>query len=213
MIDVHHEINAVARQVGTRVLDSGQARVVTLGRTYPVPIEDLWDACTSADRIARWFLPVHGTLAVGERFQLEGNAGGTVTRCDPPRGFDATWEFGDQVSWIELRLTAVSAQATRFELDHIAHVDDDLWAQFGPGAVGIGWDTGLLGLGQHFAAEAAGTEALDASRGPAWLASDEGHAFIAASSEAWHAASLAAGTPAADARAAADRVASAYTGG
>ena len=31
---------------------------------------------------------------------------------------------------------------TRLELEHIAHVDDERWAEFGPGAVGIGWDLG-----------------------------------------------------------------------
>ncbi len=48
------------------------------------------------------------------------------------------------MSWIELRLTPVEDGGTRFELEHIAHVDDERWAEFGPGAVGVGWDTGLL---------------------------------------------------------------------
>ena len=29
-------------------------------------------------------------------------AGGEITACDPPTGFDATWEYGDTVSWIEV---------------------------------------------------------------------------------------------------------------
>jgi uncharacterized protein YndB with AHSA1/START domain len=57
--------------------------------------------CTNPERIPRWFLPVSGELKEGGRYQLEGNAGGTITRCDPPHGFDATWEMGSDMSWIE----------------------------------------------------------------------------------------------------------------
>jgi hypothetical protein len=106
VIDVDMAINAVRREVGGRVLAAGEASVVTLSRSYPAEIADVWDACTNPERIARWFLPVSGELRVGGRYQLKGNAGGTITHCDPPHGFDATWEMGDEVSWIELRLAA-----------------------------------------------------------------------------------------------------------
>src|SRR5437667_221963 len=68
------------------------------------PLGDVWDACTNPERIARWFLPVSGDLREGGSYQLEGNAGGRIERCDPPHGFTATWEWGGNVSWIELRL-------------------------------------------------------------------------------------------------------------
>jgi hypothetical protein len=58
MIDVAHQINAVRRQVGTRTLEAGEARTVVVSQVYDAAVEDVWDACTSADRIARWFLPV-----------------------------------------------------------------------------------------------------------------------------------------------------------
>src|ERR1700753_3911399 len=105
MIDVTEEINAVRREVGGRLLEAGQARVVTLSRSYAADLPDVWDACTSAERIPRWFLPVAGGLKDAGRYQLGGNAGGTVPRCEPPHGFDATWEMGGDVSWIELRLS------------------------------------------------------------------------------------------------------------
>ena len=104
MIDVTEQISAVRREVGGRVLEAGQARVVTVSRSYPAGLADVWDACTNPERIPRWFLPVSGELKEGGRYQLEGNAGGTITRCDPPHGFDATWEMGGDMSWIELRL-------------------------------------------------------------------------------------------------------------
>ncbi|WP_405096624.1 SRPBCC domain-containing protein [Micromonospora sp. NBC_01412] len=101
---------------------------------------------TDPARIVRWFLPVSGELRLHGRHQFEGNAGGEVQRCDPPKSFSATWEFGGQVSWIEVRLTPEPDDRTRFTLEHVAHVDDVIWARFGPGAVGIGCDMGLLGL-------------------------------------------------------------------
>ena len=84
-------------------------------------------------------------------YQLEGNASGTITACDPPAHLEATWEYDGEVSWIAVRL-AVDGDGTELRLVHTAHVDDARWDEFGPGAVGIGWDLSLLGLAQHLAA-------------------------------------------------------------
>src|SRR5581483_3652567 len=132
MIDVVHQINAVQRRVGARTLAAGEACPIVVSQVYDAAVEDVWDACTSAERIPRWFLPVSGELKLGGRYQLEGNAGGTIEGCDPPKSFFATWEYGGQVSWVEVRLNAEDATRTRLEIEHIAHVGDDMWAQFGP---------------------------------------------------------------------------------
>jgi uncharacterized protein YndB with AHSA1/START domain len=212
VIDVASEVNAVQRQVGKRVLEAGQARAVTLTRVYDAPVQDLWDACTNPERIPRWFLPVSGELRLGGRYQLEGNAGGTVEHCDPPRGFTATWEYAETVSWIDVRLSPEpdgSTRSTRLELEHIALVaDDDKWAEFGPGAVGLGWDLALLGLGWHLCKGGA----LDPEQARAWGASPEGRRFISVSSERWRDADIAAGADAAAAARAAERTAAFYTG-
>jgi uncharacterized protein YndB with AHSA1/START domain len=207
MIDVAHQINSVSRQVSTRVLDAGEARVVTVSQTYDTEPEDLWDACTSPSRIPRWFLPVSGELRLGGRYQLEGNAGGTVERCDPPKSFSATWEYDGDVSWIEVRVLSESGGKARFELEHVAHVDDERWAEFGPGAVGVGWDMGLHGLAQHLA----GAPPVDPEATTAWLLSAEGREFATLSSDRWCEANVAAGEDASAARAAADRTTAAYT--
>jgi uncharacterized protein YndB with AHSA1/START domain len=207
MIDVTQQINAVRRQVGTRVLEAGEARTVTVSQSYNAPIEDVWDACTNPERIPRWFLPISGDLRVGGRYQLEGNASGTIERCDPPSGFAATWEYGEQVSWIEVRLTADPEGRTRLALEHIAHVDDGQWAEFGPGAVGIGWDMGFMGLAVYLSS---GGRA-DRQESADWAASAEGREFMSLASERWCDASVAAGTDPAGARAAADRTTAAYT--
>ncbi len=208
MIDVIQQINAVRRQVGARVLEAGEARTVTISQSYGAAVDDVWDAFTNPERIPRWFLPVSGDLRVGGRYQLEGNAGGTIERCEPPKGFAATWEYGGQVSWIEVRLSAQPSGETRVELEHIAHVDDR-WDEFGPGAVGVGWDMGFMGLAIHLSSG----QAVDPQEGMAWTASDEGRRFMSLSSQEWCDASIAAGADADEAQAAAERTMAAYTAG
>ncbi len=208
MIDVKHQISEVRREVGSRVLEAGEARVTTISQAYEGSLDDVWDACTNPERIARWFLPVSGDLRLGGRYQLEGNAGGTIERCDPPRSFAATWESGGQVSWIEVSLAEQPDGRIRLELEHVAHVSAELWAQFGPGAVGVGWDGALMGLALHLS----GDGPLDPQQAAAWMASDDGRQFFTLSSELWGQASIAAGTPAAEALAAAERTTAFYTG-
>ena len=208
MIDVTQTINAVQRRVGARTLEAGEARTTTISRSYDAGIDDLWDACTNPERIRRWFLPVSGDLRLGGRYQLEGNAGGTIERCDPPHGFAATWEYGGDVSWIEVSLRPEAGDRTRFELEHVAHITAERWAEFGPGATGVGWDMGLMGLGLHLASGGS----VNPEEVMAWSASDDGRHFMAMSSQAWCDASIAAGTDPAEARAAAGRTTAAYTG-
>ena len=209
MIDVMHQISSVDRRIGSRTLAAGEARAVTVSRVYDTPPEDLWDACTNPERISRWFLPISGDLRPGGRYELQGNASGTIERCEPPHSLAATWEYGGQTTWIELRLTPERDGRTLFSLEHIARVDDERWAQFGPGAVGIGWDQALIGLTLHLAS-AAGL--VDREAVEAWQASDDGRRFIRLSSERWAQASIAAGTDEAEAHAAAARVTDAYSG-
>ena len=207
MLEASEPSGSVRRRVGSRAIPAGEARTVQIGRTYDAPVEDVWEACTDPDRIRRWFLPVSGELREGGRYQCQGNAGGVIERCDPPRGFAATWEYGGQVSWIELRLSEADGGGTRLELEHTAHVDDH-WAQFGPGAVGVGWDLALLGLTKHLATGAT----VDPEAGAAFPASEEGRRFIEASSRGWCEAAIAAGADAADATAAAERTFAFFTG-
>jgi uncharacterized protein YndB with AHSA1/START domain len=208
MIEVSQQINAVARRVGRRTLEAGEARSVIISQVYSAPIGDVWDACTNPERIPRWFVPVTGELRAGGRYQIQGNASGTIERCDPPHGFAATWEFGGQTSWIEVRLTSEPAGATRLELEHIAAPGDGTWAEFGPGATGVGWDLGLMGLATYLTS---GSPA-DPQESAAWLASGPGREFITASARRWGDADAEAGAEEAAARAAADRTLAAYTG-
>jgi uncharacterized protein YndB with AHSA1/START domain len=210
MTDVRQQISAVRRTLGTRTLEAGQARVSTISQVYDTDQDDLWEAVTDPERIVRWFLPVEGELKEGGHYQLQGNAGGTVTRCDRPRSYAATWEFGGMVSWIEVRLTPAGDGRTRFELEHLAHVDDDLWDQYGPGATGLGWDSALWGLAQHVADPTVTPVPADVL---AWLMSDEGKALLRGSADSWGAAEVAAGAEPSVAQRHADTSYTAYTGG
>jgi len=210
MIDVSQHISSVTRTVGDRTMDAGAARVSTISKVYDTDLDDLWDVVTNAERIPRWFLPIEGDLVEGGRYQLTGNAGGTVTRCDKPRAFDATWEYGGEVSWIEVRLTE-EAGGTRFTLVHVAHVKDEWWDQFGPGATGLGWDGGLWGLANYLSAPD-GT-AITPEEAMAWGATDDGKLFMRLSSDSWAAAAVAWGDDPVEAAARADRCYQAYTGG
>lgn len=207
MIDVTHQINQVRRQVGTRTLETGEARVVTISQTYATSLDDIWDACTNPVRIPRWFLPISGNLQVDGRYQLEGNANGTILSCDPPNSFTATWEMRGDTSWIEVSFSEETDGRVRMELDHIAHIDDDLWEQFGPGAAGLGWDLALTALVQHLASG----ETVDPAAAAEWMGSDEGYQFMSRSNDQWCQASIDFGTPEEEARAAAERTLAFYT--
>jgi uncharacterized protein YndB with AHSA1/START domain len=207
VIDVKQQINSVRRQIGSRVLEAGEARTATISQTYDATVEDVWDACTNPERLPRWFAPVTGELQLGGRYQVEGNASGVVERCDPPKSFATTWEFGGQVSWIEVRLAPEGDGRTRFELEHIAHVSDEIWAEYGPGATGIGWDLALMGLARHLA----GAPPVDPQESMEWSLSDEGKEFATLSGQKWRDADVAFGTDEDGARAAADRSIAFYT--
>ena len=186
------------------------ARAVRGSRVYTTDVDDLWDALTNAERIPRWFLPVSGDLQVGGRYQLEGNAGGTITRCDPPRALHLTWEFGGNTSWVQVELED-HERGTRLTLIHTTPQDDaseQHWNEYGPGATGVGWDLGMLGLQLHLE----NGEAVDPEAFAAWSTSDEGKGFARRSAEQWGHAHAASGVEAEVAHAMAARTAAFFTG-
>ena len=205
-IDSADHLGAVERSVSSSERAGKAASAVILTRNYETTVDDLWDAVTNGERIPRWFLPIAGELKLGGRYQLEGNAGGEITQCEPPTYLAVTWEFGGDTSWVEIRLSKVDDRHTSLTLRHTANVSD-FGTQYGPGATGVGWEMGLLGLALHLAQPDA--PKMDES---AFSASPEGKAFVTGSSEAWGRASIAAGTDPAEANEAAGRTTAFYTG-
>jgi uncharacterized protein YndB with AHSA1/START domain len=207
-IDVLRYVGSVTREVQNREHDGRPARVMVATCAYDTTLDDVWDAIANAGRIPRWFLPISGDLRLGGRYQLEGNAGGTITACEPPRHLALTWEFGGQVSWVRVQLQELSDGGTLLRLEHIAHVPDELWNQYGPGAVGVGWDLTLMALGRNLSTR----ESKDPLQAAAWSKSEEGKEFMRRSSDEWSKASIASGTDAAAALSAAKQTLAFYTG-
>ncbi|MFF0270080.1 SRPBCC family protein [Kribbella sp. NPDC004536] len=139
MIDILEHLNAVRREVSR----TGETVTVLMRRSYRAEPAEVWDALTDPERMRRWFMPVTGELKVGGSFQLQGNAGGEILECDPPKRFKVT--FGGPTSLLELRLSPGADASTDLELEHSM---SEAPAPGGSGAlwVGPGWDGALVGL-------------------------------------------------------------------
>ena len=204
--NVEAQLNAATRCVSSPKRDGESVHAVTIVRSYPTTVKDLWNAVTNGQRISRWFLPISGELELDGRYQLEGNVSGVITTCRRPSHFEVTWEFGGDVSWVEVGIAKDGTGHARLRLTHSARRSKH-WDDYGPGAAGVGWELGLTGLSIHITHP---DEPLQDET--AFVASPEGRAFIAGSSEAWERAAVAAGTDPVSARAAAERTTAFYIG-
>lgn len=187
MIDIATELTAIHREVVKRTGGGGEVVGAVLRRGYDVPAEDAWEAITDPERLKRWFLPISGDLRVGGKFQLEGNAGGEILRCEAPRLLRTT--FGDPSSQVELRLKA-DGGSTVLEFDHTVSL-----AIAGSGAgvlyVGPGWDGALMALGLFLRGEVI-EDPVTAANSP------EAQEFSRRSVHAWASVIEASGTAGAD---------------
>ena len=116
---------------------------------YATDIEDLWDACTDPDRLARWIADVSGVLEMGGGFTARFTSGwegsGRVDVCERPhRLLVTTWEdeAADQESTIEATLTAVEG-GTRLVIEERGMPVDQL------AAYGAGWQVHAEDLAAH----------------------------------------------------------------
>ena len=196
----------VTREVRTGERDGVPTRIVVARRDYEADQGDVWQAITDPERIPRWFLPISGELRLGGRYQLEGNAGGVIEACDEPDHLAVTWEFAEQVSWLHVTLSP-AAGGTTLELAHEAPVDPDFWAQYGPGAAGVGWDLGLLGLGLHLDTG----DQVDPAQAATWTLSPPGIEFVRNVAQGWAEAAVADGDAPMAAGEAAERTVGFYT--
>lgn len=208
LIDPVETARLVTRKVRNGERDGTPTKIAVARRTYSTDPVDLWDALTNPERLPRWFAPVTGDLELGGRFQVEGNAGGVVERCDEPTAFAITWEFQGGMSWVTVTLSR-DGDDTELELVHEAPVDpdSDFYDQFGPGAVGVGWDLALMGLGVYVETG----EPVDRGASEEWSLSPECKAFVTKAAEGWAAGAVRAGDAAGDAHAAAERTIAFYT--
>lgn len=186
--DLAAHLGAMTREVRSLEKDGKPAKAVVASRVYDTTPADLWEALTHAERLKRWFAPVSGDLKLGGRYQVEGNAGGTVLECVPDQRLALTWEFGGIPSWVTVTLTP-EGQGTRLELEHVAHLSPH-WDQYGPGAVGVGWDLGFMGLARHLAEPDFDAPAETIA---GWGESQEAKDMMAATSADWGRAAITSG--------------------
>ena len=105
-----------------RMIPAGEARVAVFRRSYQTTVEDLWDACTNPERLARWYVPVTGDLRVGGSFQQVNVGGGTILVCDAPHLLKLS--LGDGADEIEVRLSPGPEAGTAvLELEHATTLD------------------------------------------------------------------------------------------
>lgn len=126
-------------------------RAVHLERDYRATPEQLWDAWTSPQRLARWLGTVAGPLlgATAPVRMILGDgddqwADVRIRSADRPRSLELSWDFpGESGSVISVRFVPLSDTHTRLVIDHSGLAD----AATGYGA---GWQAylegGLAGL-------------------------------------------------------------------
>lgn len=201
-MNIGDEINRVIRKITT----SGKSQLVVLERTFDTDATDLWNACTSPQRLARWFEPVCGDLTLGGRYSLtKSDTEGDILRCEEPRYLAITWEYQGDVSCVDVDLIPTAKQRTMLRVTH--HVpSDEHWETYGPGATGVGWEEGLRALSLYLAGDArSGPEAMEE-----FASTPEGHELTRLAADAWGRADQFAGTPATIAGARAVKTAAFY---
>jgi uncharacterized protein YndB with AHSA1/START domain len=110
-----------------RIERSGDRWRIAVDRVVATDRADLWSACTTADRLARWMAPYRGELRLGGRWEALSDGevwgSGTVTECDAPNGFTTTWEAtGEAPSTVVVRLEDAPG-GTRLLLVHDGVLD------------------------------------------------------------------------------------------
>ncbi len=120
---------------------------------YATDVDDLWDACTRPDRLARWIASVSGDLERGGQFTARFTSGwegsGRVDVCDRPhRLVVTTWE--DESAELESTLEATLAPVdggTRLVIEERGVPVDQL------ASYGAGWQVHAEDLAAHVAGQ------------------------------------------------------------
>ena len=99
----------------------GDGLRVVFERHYRFPIEKVWAALTTPERLADWFAEAEIDLRVGGAVKLTWNgtrqAEMRITVCDPPRSLAWVWELGGRDTLVRFDLEP-EAGGCRLTLTH-----------------------------------------------------------------------------------------------
>jgi uncharacterized protein YndB with AHSA1/START domain len=91
------------------VTRQGDALQVVFHRRYNKPIEKVWAALTTPERLADWFATAEVDLRVGGIIRLSWNGvhktDVTITVCEPPRALAWRWTIGERDTLVRFDLT------------------------------------------------------------------------------------------------------------
>ena len=100
-------------------------RDLAFERTYPHPIERVWEAITNSAAIGEWLMSNDFKPEVGHRFQFRakpqpgwnGIVDCEVLSCNPPRELSYSWKGGPLDTLLSIRLQPVEG-GTHLRLEH-----------------------------------------------------------------------------------------------
>jgi uncharacterized protein YndB with AHSA1/START domain len=100
-------------------------RDLAFERTYPHPIERVWEAVTNSDAIGEWLMSNDFKPEVGHQFQFRskpqpgwnGIVDCQVLTCNPPSELSYSWKGGPLDTVLTIHLSAVDS-GTHLRLEH-----------------------------------------------------------------------------------------------
>jgi uncharacterized protein YndB with AHSA1/START domain len=128
-----------------RALDDTRG-AVRVEDVYDTEVEDLWEACTTPERLARWVAEVTGDLRVGGTihavFTSTWTGPGRIEACDAPHHLLLTMHPGSEVETeLEAWITE-EGSGSRLVVEQRGLPRDDLFQH------GAGWQAHLEDLGR-----------------------------------------------------------------
>lgn len=187
-------IDAVRRAVDIEQGDEAAHVTVSLTTNLSQAPVQLWPRLTDPAELAKWYGPVQGDLREGGSFAAPGGAHGRVLEAAAPHQLSLTWEYGNSVDALEIRLDPEDDGTTELELTHTSDLAPEVFEEFGPGAIAVGWEIALMGLAAYTDGWHHTCQGDVPVPGPLWLASGQAAEYVRGWSIRWAAASIAAGT-------------------
>ncbi|HEU4850152.1 MAG TPA: SRPBCC domain-containing protein [Terrimesophilobacter sp.] len=143
---------------------SGTAFNLEFERILATDVDDLWNAVTDRDRLARWMAPYSGDLVLGGTWQALGDDGGvwcsgTVTECEPPHRFVTSWHAIEESPTVLTVTVDAVPDGARLRLQH----DGVQSIYYGPG-----WQTYLEQLDDLLGAAPASVADPTRAAGVGW---------------------------------------------